>query len=567
MGRTALRLATGAPLLALAWYVAGLTPSVPLFDHWPLFDLYHAIATGQAGARDFFAPHNGIHVIVVPRLFLSALALATGWSMRAEILVSFVIVLATFFALTRIAEAGAGPRRAPVLLANGLTALLLCSPVAYWSWVWSCGFFHFLINACAVFGAWALIPTKPGREVRQVGIAAGICAIATFSRAEGLGLWFVLAPGLLHLTAAHPRRGRLLAGWVFAASLCAALVALSVFALREPATTASMARSWLDAPFPRLAMVASLVGLPFGAGLADALIEGGAISASVPVLAPVGVGVATLFGVLALGWLFGREDPKRGAALAAVSIGGLGLAFVTASGVIRYGVLDSGLLGDFWPSNYATSAALISIAVVQLLAIRAARPSARRFDGALITLLIGGVLVAGSWIAKAPAALDIRARTENSDVCWEVYTKLDDINSCFGRLFTDDRGDRVAAVGFRRIRRDLVFDPEATDRGAVEGVRVRRDGSRELTGWVRRDTGAPDPIVFLSRGEGRRLFALAIPTGRDGDRLVWRAELFVDRPGTTYRAWRYDRAAGRFERLEGRVVVDADPAPTPDAAS
>ena len=110
MGRTALRLATGAPLLALAWYVVGLTPSVPLFDHWPLFDLYHAIATGQAGVRDFVAPHNGIHVIVLPRLFLSTLALATDWSMQAEILVSFAIVLATFFAMTRIAELGAGPR-------------------------------------------------------------------------------------------------------------------------------------------------------------------------------------------------------------------------------------------------------------------------------------------------------------------------------------------------------------------------------------------------------------------------------------------------------------------------
>jgi hypothetical protein len=189
--------------------VAGLEPSVPFLDQGPLFDLQHGVATGQAGWRDFASPHDGIHVIVASRVFLSALALATDWNMAAEIWTSLALVRVTFFATTRIAAAGGGPRPAPIDLANLLTALLLCSPVAYWSWVWTCGFFQFLMNACRVFGALALVPSTPRREGRQIAVAALLCLLATFTRAEGIGLWFVLAPALLQLTKGLPVAGSL----------------------------------------------------------------------------------------------------------------------------------------------------------------------------------------------------------------------------------------------------------------------------------------------------------------------------------------------------------------------
>lgn len=555
MVRIALRLASLLPLLALTGYVAGLEPSVPFLDHGPLFDLYHAVATGQAGWRDFVSPHNGIHVIVAPRLFLSALALATDWTMSAEIWTSLALVLVTFIATTRIAAAGGGPRRTPIELANLLTALLLCSPVAYWSWVWTCGFFHFLMNACVVLGALALVPSAPGREARQVAVAALFCLLATFTRAEGIGLWFVLAPALLQLTKGLPRRRLLVGAWWSGASISIALVTLSIALLGDPATADSLAGDPFDRPFARVAMVLSLVGLAFGSGLAAALLDGGSIAAFVPVLAPIGALVSALFVTLSLVSLWRRVAPADADALPWISIGALGAAFVVASGAIRFGVLDSGLLGDFWPSNYATSAALISVAVVHLLALRASRIDERRARGYLAALAASGMLITGSWTAELPDALDARSATWNSDLCFEVFTHLDELNSCFGRRIEDAQARRFEEVGFRTIRRDLRFDPATRGLGAIESERPRRIGGFEATGWVRDDGIGSDPVVFISRDEGESLFALAVPTGRDGDRISWRAAIYTPTDGSVFRAWRYDRDTGSFDRLDGRLVA------------
>jgi len=47
--------------------------------------------------------------------------------------------------------------------------------------------------------------------------------------------------------------------------------------------------------------------------------------------------------------------------------------------------------------------------------------------------------------------------------------------------------------------------------------------------------------------------------------VLWRAELFVPSSGSAFIAWRYDRGAGRFERLDGRIVARGERTPPAEA--
>src|SRR5438477_11599394 len=84
-------LLSAGPIAFAVWYVQGFSLVVPLLDQWKILDLYDRMAAGRATLRDFFAPHYGVHVILVPRLVLSAVAFLTHLNFRVEVYIGFIL--------------------------------------------------------------------------------------------------------------------------------------------------------------------------------------------------------------------------------------------------------------------------------------------------------------------------------------------------------------------------------------------------------------------------------------------------------------------------------------------
>jgi hypothetical protein len=66
---------------------------VPAFDQWTLLNFYDAWHAGTATWRDWWAPHNGLHLSVLPRFVLGGVALLSGWNLAATSAVSVVLVV------------------------------------------------------------------------------------------------------------------------------------------------------------------------------------------------------------------------------------------------------------------------------------------------------------------------------------------------------------------------------------------------------------------------------------------------------------------------------------------
>ena len=419
------------PFIWITWYISGLDPQIPLFDQWTLAEFYHAVLVGEAQWADFLAPHNNIHPIVFPRILLTSVALATSLDFKTEIWLSLLLVMATVYFIAKMMDrAGAGNESA-VLLARFLCAALLCSPVIYWPWVWSVGFFHFLINLAVVGAAAFLVRGEQGEaRARNVLAAMAFCMVASTTRAEGLATWLVFAPLLFSYTRALPHRRKWHLAWFSGALLAGLFFTYSVAAIGpgQPMTATklgSLAGSlWLSA-----ANILGLIGRPLGAGLQPW------VPASWPdpaAFMPVGALMTTAF--LGLSWLQLRapDSPRRDVGLALACVGAFGLVFAGATAFAREGL---GAFAPFRPMMYSVTSILVFVAVVNLGALYwGARPGERNSSGR--PMLAGGAIVTvmlllAGYFGAAGEALRKRRETLGSGDCWAVVSHLAERNTCF----------------------------------------------------------------------------------------------------------------------------------------
>lgn len=566
-----IRLLPALPVIGLAIYVAGATPQVPLLDDWTFAEFARQVHAGEAGWREWIAPHNGSHVVLVPRALLTAIAFATGGSGRVVLLASVLLIAWTTFAIVRMGEQSAAADRAGLLRwAQLATALLLCSPASYRAFIWPVAFCHFLVNAAVVTAAWRLARARNGEAMRAALPAMAACAVASLTRADGLASWFVLWPSLWLLTCAAAERRRVLFAWGAAASTCIALVMGSLIGL-APDEAAPLPRDLFAQPVEIVGNALGIIGMPFGVFADDWL--GDALPSprryfwfGVPV-------VAAWFGFGVRG-LLSADAAVRRSTWAWVAIGGFGGLFAAVTALARVGVLEKDFLGDIWPSNYTVEAALVGVAALQLTALnlpargvrspqRVAAFDARRF-ARLVAAALVLVALLGALVTRGPDALHQRARTRWSGLCWELFAHLAPINTCFVQQPTRAKVRAFEQTGFRVIRDDVQALPAPRPHaGAAERVvAVERTGAtRAVEGWARAEEDAARPIVFIELVAFPGLFAPADVSAPEGGRARWSAPLPPLEHAVAARAWVYQREKGRLVRLAGDVAVPPDRGP------
>ncbi len=231
---------------------------VPFWDQWDgICPLFEKMAAGTLGPADFFALHNE-HRPFFPRLLLFGLARLTGWNIRAELGLIWLLVVVCALNLRRLAQLtgwSGVPAGRWLLLA---AIILLFTPLQFENWL--LGFQVVLVLPVFCLTA-ALIVAQLRSPASFIGTMV-LSTISTFSVAGGFFCWLLCLPLLLEGdggSAAAPHRRTWWALWIggFALNLILyfhgyhgpAGQADPLLSLTHPAHLVEFGLAFLGAPF------------------------------------------------------------------------------------------------------------------------------------------------------------------------------------------------------------------------------------------------------------------------------------------------------------------------------
>jgi hypothetical protein len=182
------------PALLLAALMVRYGVNLPTYDQWDTpGGLFVKLAEHQPLTfADFISQHNESRK-VFPRLIFLGLAYLTGWDIRAELAVIFVLVCgaaAAIFALGRSTV----PDRKGQAIAFALASCLLFSPSQWENWVYSIQIVVFLPILCITSSLW--LAQLSLKFWQKIAINIVLATVSTYSSASGMFCWFVSFPAL-----------------------------------------------------------------------------------------------------------------------------------------------------------------------------------------------------------------------------------------------------------------------------------------------------------------------------------------------------------------------------------
>ncbi|HVT03398.1 MAG TPA: hypothetical protein VHL58_08500 [Thermoanaerobaculia bacterium] len=209
---------TAIPAGMILLLIVFFAVDVPFMDDWAIVPLMRSIQMHTAHLSDLTGQQNE-HRYPVPKLVLTVVALASHWNLRLQLVINFLLAVATFLIFLKIARRS----RLPASLAttaNVASAIFFFSLRQYENWIWGIALVWFAVNfffAAALY----LLSRETSSSTRDVLLAGLMCACATFSGAHGAFTWLALLPLLFSLRFTSAR-WRLIALWLAMAAACGA---------------------------------------------------------------------------------------------------------------------------------------------------------------------------------------------------------------------------------------------------------------------------------------------------------------------------------------------------------
>jgi len=189
------------PFLALVLLVLVWGVDVPYWDQWDFAPTVVSVFDGQF-SMDMLWRQHADHRLPISLAVHLALARATHWNTRWELLVNLLVAGATFLVLWHLLRPSMSAK--PVLLA--VLSLLVFNLNQWENWIWGWQL-HPLLSTLAVVTGFAVLAAGKGSGGTTMA-AVGLGIVATLSFASGALYWFAAAP--LVLAGRGGRRRRLL---------------------------------------------------------------------------------------------------------------------------------------------------------------------------------------------------------------------------------------------------------------------------------------------------------------------------------------------------------------------
>jgi hypothetical protein len=213
--------AAAAAACAPAWLILRYGVDVPYLDQWNIAPFFEKFARGTLTLADLYAQQNEYRQFF-PQLLFVGLGRLTGWDIRYEMLVSLLLACFVAWGVWRLgARTFADPPRRGLLFL--LASLLNFSAIQYDNFLFGVQVVYFVPIACVVAGLLVAYTERVGTAAAVVACAC-LSVVSTYSSANGLVAWLVLAPALLAARpGARAAARRWLILWCAGLALCAAV--------------------------------------------------------------------------------------------------------------------------------------------------------------------------------------------------------------------------------------------------------------------------------------------------------------------------------------------------------
>ena len=565
------RLAACAAALAAcapAWLILKYGVDVPYWDQWDIAPFFEKLAHGTLTAADLFAQFNEYRQFF-PNLLFVALGWLTGWDVRAEMLACLLLAVLVAFNVRRLgARTVDEPFRRELLFLPA--SLFIFSPVQYENWLFGVQVVYFVPVACVTSGLLAAYSERLGMRAAILACAC-LSAVATFSSANGIVCWLVLALALVAArTDARSAARRWLPLWGACLVLC---LAVYVYGYRAPASHPAASEA-LARPFDALVYFLALSGGSLALGPR-------------PLAVAVAVGACVLAAyALACAYVlrFREEEAlvRRAGAWVALGAYSVATALMVTAGRLGFGVAQS------LSSRYTTYTLYLLVALVYLLpcvlehaAARGGRLAGRerllrRLGAAVAVCLLLAHVVAFVLVVRHDAEPMRRARLR-AKACL-LFVEVAPRERCLAEgLYPDvaalrERAGVLDRLGY--LRPPLVRDGRMRELAAAGGICSDDYGSFNVAtvgdgfgaaGLARlpRRGGEPADAVVLAYGsdeDDQTAFALvtvggdgqgANATGGDGWADAFPSTRLPAFAQGRLTAWAFDAEEGKAYRLCG----------------
>jgi len=225
------------------------------WDQWQVAPLFVKASHGSLSIGDLFAQQAEYRQFF-PNLIFVGLGWLTHWNIKYEMMVSFLLGCLIAFNVYRLGQVTIKGTRSRRLLLTLIANLLIFSPAQFESWLLGEQIIYFIPVACLTTGL--RLPYSRLKPPLQLMICILLATVSTFSSANGIVCWLVLAPVLFF--ASHSKRWK---PWYFIVWVIGFILNISIYFhnFHKPSFTPSAA-AVLYHPFRGLFFFCAFLGAP-----------------------------------------------------------------------------------------------------------------------------------------------------------------------------------------------------------------------------------------------------------------------------------------------------------------
>ena len=549
--------------------------NVPFWDQWPLASMFEKIYAGNLTFQDLISQHNESRKFF-PRLLFIGMAYLTGWDVRYEMLVIFILACLVSFNIYRLSLLTVGGSRVTLLLLAFLSNLLIFSPIQWENWLFGIQVVVFTPIACLTSCILAAYSNLSLRIKILIGIV--LSTISTFSYANGLLCWVLAFPAI---ALAKPKAWQelLKEKWLIVAWLVGFIsnTVLYFYDYKKPSYHPSFSEALLH-PIQALNYFLAFLGSPLAQNnLTIATIVGTIL-------------ILTFIGLVLYLLKFWHQNNLLHRTTGWLTIAGYTLisTAITTSGRLGFGVKQS------LSSRYAIFAVYLAISLIYLAAIILEDAETRkiisrqnlalnRILSSLLTILIFlHVITAGYGIKKME---DFQVSHYKGKACLVLINVVKD-DDCLKRLWGDPNDAKVKVnvlnnMGFfkpkllssNKIEKSKGNQVSGLDYGWLDGI-ARVDKDKYIAkGWAilpKKQKPADGVVLTYDNNQGEAIaFAIATPELKRKDvadalkkdeylESGWEKLISIEKipkQAGKIKAWAVDADTGKTFQLNGSGLV------------
>ncbi|TAO05686.1 MAG: hypothetical protein EYR95_01855 [Phormidium sp. SL48-SHIP] len=551
------------PVLATLAFVHRFGVNVPFMDSFGLVGLFHKIHLETVNFSDFWVPHNE-HRMLIPRVFIAALAFATDWNVKVQQYFSVGLSILSAVGLYWISRQQGihhDSRHDWQHFAEIISVILLFSLIQYENWLWGFQLAWFWKTTCFVFAIAVLQYPSKHRWLDKGFILGAILALfMSFSGAHGLLGWIAIFPliWVRSQASSRPRLQQIL--WLF---LLIGSVLLYASGYQEPADNPD--RTYvLKHPQEAIPFFLAILGRSFS---------------NTPQPA-IWVGIVLLIGCTLSLWLFWKQSDRRTelAAWLPFLLFPLGFSAMTTVGRTVLGI-EAALA-----SRYTTVTLLMLIGLLHIARICCQRQPWRLLYGAM-AVVFAVFSISRSFDALEAGEIWYEDRILGKHCLALIEYMEPSTTSCIHKVYPDV--NPVKSVWYTQLDQLGFFDfvdyaefekLPAESHGLIDNpppdevIPLTTESTVVLSGWSifpgRQET--PE-LVLLSQDDRPSFFAATLINQAspdlaevfdvpEYDQARWQIQLpatAFPEGVTTIRAWIYDGNM-RFIPLDNVIQVNRD---------